>query len=590
MNESNFNKDSASKINNDILFNKIAYAKTEEDVNYYKQQLPENIELVIDSSQFSETRGNANKSVVFKDEENKDIIFANAGTRLNQGKNKAFYDLSDDVRIAFKNTPNKLEQTSNLNQRVLDDLGDKASEYKFHYTGHSLGGAMAELSAADMYNKLSKKGEIEQSSNLETSEAKISTTSFDNPGSKPIVEKVLSKQNNSLDKFKQSGNFVTFNSDNNIINTKNEQLGNTYISVHDYSEKQTKEVKSSKKRKKSAKVAPAENIGQNNEKNTNPTSAEGSQSPRKEGAEKKRDSSKFKNLKSKTSQYLKNKSYSFKPKTQIRTHSFKNFQKNFAEADPKIVQLSNWSTKGKQKIDYDEGLFSAIKSVKEESGPKPTTRQWLKMEKKSADNEIETLRFDTKELSQALDKVENKQITFPASKKPEEIEKGSSSEFTVTNPMHEEKSSDPGIKSTASSSSIEAPQNENPKHRREASTESSVDNPLNIAKMGETKAKSSQELETLEFDKNLYKAINFVKNKSEKKETETPEYQMEKSNKDGSKELVKFNSKQLNEAKQLSKIKQEFSKAPEQTSAKAKGSGKGASLYNSKNQRRENRL
>jgi hypothetical protein len=54
--------------------------------------------------------------------------------------------------------PAKMNPAQILNDMILDSLGEQAKDYKFHYTGHSLGAAMAEMQAVDMDIKLQQKG------------------------------------------------------------------------------------------------------------------------------------------------------------------------------------------------------------------------------------------------------------------------------------------------------------------------------------------------------------------------------------------------------------------------------------------------
>ncbi len=71
-----------------------------------------------------------------------------------------------------------------LNDMILNSLGDPAKDNKFHYIGHSLGAAMAEMQAADKDIKLMQKG-LKQEENHE----QITTGTFQNPGTKVILKK-----------------------------------------------------------------------------------------------------------------------------------------------------------------------------------------------------------------------------------------------------------------------------------------------------------------------------------------------------------------------------------------------------------------
>ena len=121
--------------------------------------------------------------------------------------------------------PAKMNPAQILNDMILDSLGEKAKDYKFHYTGHSLDAAMAEMQAVDMDIKLQQTG-------LKNPNEKdqITAVTFENPGTKPIVEKMYREAGLPEDSVKKL-NFCEFNNRKNIINTLNAQSGTEYTIV-----------------------------------------------------------------------------------------------------------------------------------------------------------------------------------------------------------------------------------------------------------------------------------------------------------------------------------------------------------------------
>lgn len=211
-----------NKITESAIFSNFAYKQEDKQMQDLANSLPKGYELFLMTDHMKELDQFEFRSVAFINYNTKEIIFATSGTRLDF-EAKMINDLYDDFLLATHEIPNKMKPAGQLNDIIIDSLGKDASEYKFHYTGHSLGGFMAEMQAADLDIKLRKKG-------LKTDENQISAITFENPGSKPLLEKIYEESGLPKDDFKKL-NLIEFNNRKNIINSANAQAGQTYTII-----------------------------------------------------------------------------------------------------------------------------------------------------------------------------------------------------------------------------------------------------------------------------------------------------------------------------------------------------------------------
>ncbi len=123
------------------------------------------------------------ESVVVIDTKEKKVTVITAGTRLDDDLQKAIHDVTDDAFFAIGGEPPKLAPLKALNKIIIKQLGGDLSNYKFHYTGHSLGAALSDCAATDMAIRLHNRHKL--------TENKISTATFDNPGAYTRVVKQL---------------------------------------------------------------------------------------------------------------------------------------------------------------------------------------------------------------------------------------------------------------------------------------------------------------------------------------------------------------------------------------------------------------
>lgn len=215
-----------NKAKQSVVFSNFAYKQTDEAMKAMANQLPEGYELFLmtDHADKKELGKASFRCAAFVNHATREIVFTTAGTRP-QANKKGLHDLIDDGMLIAHNKPRKMKSAQILNEMVLDSLGDEAKNYKFHFTGHSLGAAMAEIQAADMDIRLTDRGQ--------RAEHQISAITFENPGTKPIVEKMYRKAGMKPNEHIPNLQFHEFNNRDNLINTLNQQTGKTYTIIPD---------------------------------------------------------------------------------------------------------------------------------------------------------------------------------------------------------------------------------------------------------------------------------------------------------------------------------------------------------------------
>ena len=215
-----------NKAEQSVIFSNFAYKQQDDKMQAMVDQIPEGYELFLMTDHVEDVDKASFRCVAFMNQNTKDIVFATAGTRAGLDK-KGAADLLDDALMVAQNNPRKMMPAQTLNEMVLDSLGEQAKEYNFHYTGHSLGAAMAEMQAADMDIKLRERGVKLEGKD---GQKQLTAVTFENPGSKPMIEKMYEKAGLSQDCIAEL-NFCEFNNRKNIINDLNKQTGRTYTIV-----------------------------------------------------------------------------------------------------------------------------------------------------------------------------------------------------------------------------------------------------------------------------------------------------------------------------------------------------------------------
>ena len=167
-------------------------------------------------------------AVAFINETTKEVVIAHAGTKVSPDDLKqSMQDLWADAQLTAKVTPNsKFAAIKSFVTQVCDmlpEVPEGEKEYQFSTTGHSLGGVLADLTAVE----LSARG-----MNVTDS------ITFDNPGSKPIIEhalknKLFANNNKSVDNLKEEIEFISIQAQNpNLVSRTNEQMGKSFVKVN----------------------------------------------------------------------------------------------------------------------------------------------------------------------------------------------------------------------------------------------------------------------------------------------------------------------------------------------------------------------
>lgn len=214
------------------------------------------------------------ESAIIINTRDKQVTVVTSGTRIEDGIKKAKSDIRDDAALALGLEPFKLETLRSLNEMIIDQLGEEdVPKYNFHYTGHSLGAALSDCAATDMAILLRSIKSLKNN--------RISTATFDNPGTHSLVTKQLrdtynnAKRNEKveyykaikkircskntdedkiskiskiknkykkriqklegafeLDDFKKIIDYKTFNNRPNLINTADQQVGKQFTIEH----------------------------------------------------------------------------------------------------------------------------------------------------------------------------------------------------------------------------------------------------------------------------------------------------------------------------------------------------------------------
>ncbi|MDG1436353.1 MAG: hypothetical protein P8P83_00995 [Rickettsiaceae bacterium] len=212
-----------NKAKEGVLFTNFAYKAADKTMHALADSLPPNYELLLMTDQVKGLKEASFRCVVFVDKLSKEVVCATAGTRLGVTR-KGMDDVMDDLLLSLKKQPLKMNPARRLNNRILNHLGDEAKEYKFTYTGHSLGAAMAEMQAVDMDIQLESKG-------IKKGKDQITSVTFENPGAKNILKQMYRSAKIADNQIKKRMNICEFNNRKNVINNLDKQAGNTYTIV-----------------------------------------------------------------------------------------------------------------------------------------------------------------------------------------------------------------------------------------------------------------------------------------------------------------------------------------------------------------------
>jgi hypothetical protein len=175
--------------------------------------------VIARSSDFKIENDHLLKSAAYINHNSKTIVIATVGTNFTINK-QGFCDIIDDIHIVSGKIVPKFADVKNFVDQLIKVVGkEKLNEYKIITTGHSLGAVLSDMTA--VYAK---------SKGLNVAES----ITFDNPGSKPIIENLLKQtpfSNLTTNGLKNEINFETYTSTPNIVNTCNEQIGTHYFAA-----------------------------------------------------------------------------------------------------------------------------------------------------------------------------------------------------------------------------------------------------------------------------------------------------------------------------------------------------------------------
>lgn len=183
-------------------------------------RIPAGFQLFFCSDAFGDTSEYQLRAAIFVNHHTREIIATTAGTRMGLSS-KTIHDLRDDAYLAFEKEPPKMKSVKELNQIIVDSLGDELSQYKIHYTGHSLGAALSDMAAADMAIRCRKKGLTKEARTM----PEISTMTFENPGARKIIEKMYEKEGLDPASYRQDADYKGINNGRNFINRMADHAG-----------------------------------------------------------------------------------------------------------------------------------------------------------------------------------------------------------------------------------------------------------------------------------------------------------------------------------------------------------------------------
>ena len=90
-----------------VLMTKLAYQHNDTKLFKTLEELPEGFELFLLSDEFKEVKGHEYRCAVIVNSNDKTIIFANAGTRIDNNKIRMGSDLFADAQLGLQFLPSK---------------------------------------------------------------------------------------------------------------------------------------------------------------------------------------------------------------------------------------------------------------------------------------------------------------------------------------------------------------------------------------------------------------------------------------------------------------------------------------------------
>ncbi len=195
-------------------FTQVAYKSREvqEVLERHLATIPYGWELLANSADNADTAAHNYRALAFVNKATKQVIFASAGTDP-----KSLDDINDDILLMRHQAFTKIYSIKEFIPLVLSKI-ENPEEYTFSSAGHSLGGAVSDITAYVL--KTMRLNVIE-------------SITFDNPGAKPVIEDAVKKGIIAKLAAKEEGeiSFVSNLVRPNLINTTNTQMGEIQLVI-----------------------------------------------------------------------------------------------------------------------------------------------------------------------------------------------------------------------------------------------------------------------------------------------------------------------------------------------------------------------
>lgn len=193
-----------------------------EELDKIAKKLPQGFQLFFCSDSLEETNKHKYRAVAFVNNNTKEVVVATSGTRFGLDA-IGRQDIYDDMFILFEKEPPKMKSVREFNSMLVDSLGSELSDYKIHYTGHSLGAGISDMAAADLAIKCRKKGLTKLEGMPD-----ISTMTFENPGAKKVIEKMYIEAGFDKSEYSRDVDYKGINNGKNFVNGATKHAGTVW--------------------------------------------------------------------------------------------------------------------------------------------------------------------------------------------------------------------------------------------------------------------------------------------------------------------------------------------------------------------------
>ncbi len=190
-----------------------AYIKKIEDLKNVANNISGNWKLLSTSDETHGANDLYYRSYAMVNEEAKEVLLVNSGTRMNQlkqvEKKGLIHDIIADVEVFLKQVPSQFTEDGEV---FLKHIVQTHSDYSFILTGHSLGAVFAQL--AHTY--------------LEAHGVNSTSFVFESPGSYETIEDYIIDNHLNVSINEVIRDSEVINSAPNLINSLHKQVGSVY--------------------------------------------------------------------------------------------------------------------------------------------------------------------------------------------------------------------------------------------------------------------------------------------------------------------------------------------------------------------------